>query len=107
MPNSNPHQHIWNETVVNSEAISTLKEKANKMETTLEKFMERMEEKIDDLTFDMNRQFSELRKEIAQVSQKQITLESKMKGGWWIICALGALIVGAITMIGHITNIVR
>ena len=102
---SNQELDLFSKTSQNQEAISNLKERASKTENTLEKFMERMEEKLDDMNTNMNKKFHEMELKIDSIVKKQITLESKMKGGWLVICVLGAVLVSIVSFFNTLHDI--
>lgn len=104
---SNQELDLFSKTSQNQEAISNLKERASKTENTLEKFMERMEEKLDKMNQDMHTQFNEIKKDLHEMNKKQIDLESKMKGGWWVICVLGTALAGIIAFFNQLHDLIK
>ena len=71
-------QFPWRQVFVNEAEINNLKETNRKLEATLTKFMERMEDKLDELNNNMNNQFAAQNIKISDIAKKQSDLESRM-----------------------------
>lgn len=92
----------WAQVAVNTAEIENVKEHGRKLDDKLEKFMERMEEKLDEMNATMNSEFKTMNSKIDLINKKQMSLESKLQGGWWVICALGATLIGALSFLNSI-----
>ena len=99
-------EHSWAQTATNTADIANIKENTSKLEGTFEKFMERMEEKLDDMNANMNKLFKEQNIKIEEIAKKQTKLESKLQGGWWVICALGAALLGVLSFFNQLHDLV-
>lgn len=95
-------QFPWSQVFVNKSEIDNLKENNRKLDTTLGKFMDRVEEKLDELNKNMNNQFLAQNIKIAEIAKKQSDLESRMRGGWLVICSIGAILVGVLSFFNTI-----
>lgn len=90
------------QTAANTADIANMKHTTTKLEQNLERLMERMEEKLDDMNANMNKLFKEQNIKIEEIAKKQTQLEAKLKGGWLVICTLGAALLGILSFLNTI-----
>lgn len=98
--------NAWIQIAENKANIAALTERMNRFEGGFERMMEKfgdkidalatkMETKFDNMETKMDTKFKETEKSVGAVEKSVSDMQSRFKGGWWVIGVLGTCVVGA------------
>lgn len=102
--------NAWMQIAENKANIAALNERFTRFENGFEKMIDKFGDKIEDLANKMETKFESMEtkmdvkfkeqdKNVTAVGKSVADMQSRFKGGWWVIGVLGAIAIGLGTLL--------